>query len=87
MELMAGSGHIVAVHVKDTQPGVFKDVPFGAGVVDFERCFSTLLNSGYCGPYLIEMWSEKAADPVKEVKAARAWVVERMAKAGLAIGG
>ncbi|UMX49848.1 TIM barrel protein [Klebsiella pneumoniae] len=35
MELKAGSGHIVAVHVKDTKPGVFKNVPFGEGVVDF----------------------------------------------------
>ncbi|PVZ84611.1 xylulose 5-phosphate 3-epimerase [Serratia sp. S1B] len=86
MELIAGRGHIVAVHVKDTRPGVFKDVPFGEGVVDFERCFTTLQQSGYWGPYLIEMWSEKAADPIKEVRAARAWVVERMAKAGLAIG-
>ena len=39
MELQAGIGHIVAVHVKDTKPGVFKNVPFGEGVVDFERCF------------------------------------------------
>lgn len=34
MELQAGIGHIVAVHVKDTKPGVFKNVPFGEGVVD-----------------------------------------------------
>jgi len=73
----------VAVHVKDTQPGVFKNVPFGSGVVDFERCFRTLKESGYCGPYLIEMWSETAADPLQEVAAARAWVCERMAHAGL----
>lgn len=86
MELIAGRGHIVAVHVKDTRPGVFKDVPFGAGVVDFERCFAALQQSGYRGPYLIEMWSEKAEDPLREVRAARAWVVERMNKAGLAIG-
>ncbi|TQI77739.1 L-xylulose 5-phosphate 3-epimerase [Serratia fonticola] len=86
MELAAGRGHIVAVHVKDTKPGVFKDVPFGEGVVDFERCFTALQQSGYRGPYLIEMWSEKAADPLQEVKAARAWVVKRMANAGLAIG-
>lgn len=86
MELVAGRGHIVAVHVKDTRPGVFKEVPFGEGVVDFERCFSTLQQSGYCGPYLIEMWSEKAADPLREVQAARAWVLERMANAGLATG-
>ncbi|WP_140919795.1 L-ribulose-5-phosphate 3-epimerase [Limnobaculum xujianqingii] len=83
MELKAGSGHIVAVHIKDTLPGVFKNVPFGTGVVDFERCFRTLKESGYCGPYLIEMWSETAADPVKEVKAARDWVKQRMLNAGL----
>ncbi|QBH95352.1 L-ribulose-5-phosphate 3-epimerase [Limnobaculum zhutongyuii] len=83
MELKAGSGHIVAVHIKDTLPGIFKNVPFGTGVVDFERCFRTLKESGYCGPYLIEMWSETAVDPVKEVKAARDWVKQRMLSAGL----
>ena len=85
MELQAGSGHIVAVNVKDTQPGKFKNVPFGTGVVEFERCFATLKESGYCGPYLIEMWSETAADPIMEVKAARDWVKQRMANAGLAV--
>ncbi|MBB1199113.1 L-ribulose-5-phosphate 3-epimerase [Enterobacteriaceae bacterium 89] len=83
MELQAGTGHIVAVHVKDTRPGVFKNVPFGEGIVDFERCFSTLNQSGYCGPYLIEMWSESAADPLAEVARAREWVLARMARAGI----
>ncbi|GAB0980106.1 hypothetical protein BT08F36_09210 [Escherichia coli] len=83
MELQAGIGHIVAVHVKDTKPGVFKNVPFGEGVVDFERCFETLKQSGYCGPYLIEMWSETAEDPAAEVAKARDWVKARMAKAGM----
>ncbi|KKZ16569.1 xylulose 5-phosphate 3-epimerase [Serratia marcescens] len=86
MELVAGRGHIVAVHVKDTRPGEFKNVPFGEGVVDFTRCFETLLASGYRGPYLLEMWSEKAPDPLQAVREARAWVVERMAEAGLEIG-
>ncbi len=83
MELEAGSGHIVAVHVKDTRPGVFKNVPFGQGTVDFEQCFRTLKRSGYIGPWLIEMWTENAADPVAEVAAARDWVLSRMAQAGL----
>ncbi|MDX5630113.1 MULTISPECIES: L-ribulose-5-phosphate 3-epimerase [unclassified Brenneria] len=85
MELKAGKGHIVAVHVKDTRPGVFKNVPFGSGVVDFTRCFTTLRESGYCGPYLIEMWSETASDPVKEVIAARDWVKQQMSRAGLLV--
>lgn len=83
MELEAGRGHIVAVHVKDTKPGVFKNVPFGRGVVAFEDCFATLKRSGYRGPYLIEMWSEKAVDPIAEVIAARDWVLARMETAGL----
>ncbi|MRT13040.1 L-ribulose-5-phosphate 3-epimerase [Enterobacteriaceae bacterium RIT711] len=83
MELEAGRGHIVAVHVKDTKPGVFKNVPFGSGVVAFEDCFATLKRSGYRGPYLIEMWSEKAVDPIAEVIAARDWVLSRMETAGL----
>lgn len=83
MELEAGRGHIVAIHVKDTRPGVFKNVPFGSGVVEFERCFETLKRSGYRGPYLIEMWSESAVDPIAEVIAAREWVLARMANAGL----
>ncbi|WP_336983516.1 MULTISPECIES: L-ribulose-5-phosphate 3-epimerase [unclassified Cedecea] len=83
MELQAGMGHIVAVHVKDARPGVFKSVPFGEGVVDFEGCFETLQQSGYCGPYLIEMWSETADDPAAEVARARDWVRARMVRAGL----
>lgn len=83
MELQAGIGHIVAVHVKDTLPGVFKNVPFGAGIVDFECCFRTLQQNGYHGPYLIEMWSETAADPLAEVIKARDWVLQRMTNAGL----
>lgn len=85
MELASGAGHIVAVHVKDTRQGVFKNVPFGQGVVEFERCFKTLLDTGYQGPYLIEMWSETASDPLKEVREARAWVVDKMQKAGLKV--
>jgi L-ribulose-5-phosphate 3-epimerase UlaE len=51
-------------------------------VVDFERCFETLKQTGYCGPYLIEMWSETSDDPAAEVAKARDWVRERMARAG-----
>ncbi len=83
---MAGRGHIVAVHVKDTRPGVFKNVPFGDRAWWIsngasKRCWQ----SGYRGPYLIEMWSEKANDPLRAVREARAWVVERMVEAGLEI--
>ncbi|ACR70790.1 L-ribulose-5-phosphate 3-epimerase [Edwardsiella ictaluri] len=85
LELAAAIDHIVAVHVKDTRPGQFRDVPFGSGVVDFEACFRTLDRHGYRGPYLIEMWNESAPGPLQAVREARDWVMERMRRAGLAV--
>lgn len=87
-ELTAGIEHIVGVHVKETQPvgpdfaGAFRDVPFGSGGVDFVRCFRTLHRLGYAGPFLVEMWTESAADPLREIRQAREWVRERLAAGG-----
>jgi hexulose-6-phosphate isomerase len=89
-ELALGIDHIVGVHVKETKPvgpdfpGAFRDVPFGAGSVDFVACFSALHELGYAGPFLVEMWTEKAADPIKEIALARQWVGARMRQGGYA---
>lgn len=83
-ELTAGIHHIVGVHVKESRPvgpgfaGAFRDVPFGDGTVDFVGCFKTLHGLGYAGPFLVEMWTEKAADPLLEIRKAREWVAERL---------
>lgn len=81
-DLEAGKGHMVAVHVKNTRPGVFKNVPFGEGTVDFVKAFKKLHTMNYQGPFLIEMWTETAEDPIKEVRHARQWVLEKMSEAG-----
>ena len=87
-ELTIGIHEIVGVHVKETKPvgpnfpGAFRDVPFGEGTVDFVHCFRTLNDLGYAGPFLIEMWTEKAADPLAEIAKARQWVGERLKLGG-----
>lgn len=87
-ELTAGIGEIVGVHVKESRPvapgfpGAFRDVPFGTGGVDFVRCFDTLHRLGYAGPFMVEMWTEKAADPLREIREAREWVQERLVTGG-----
>jgi L-ribulose-5-phosphate 3-epimerase len=87
-ELTLGINHIVGVHIKETRlvgpdfPGTFRDVPFGEGAVDFVHCFQTLHGLGYAGPFLVEMWTEKAADPLDEIARARSWVGERMKLGG-----
>lgn len=88
-ELRAGIDRIVAIHLKDTLkvtadfPGQFRDVPFGEGCVDFRACFATLAELHYHGPFLIEMWTEKAEEPVVEIAAARRWIVDQMRLGGL----
>jgi hexulose-6-phosphate isomerase len=87
-ELKLGIEHIVGIHVKETRPvgpdspGAFRDVPFGEGTVDFVHCFKVLHDLSYAGPFMIEMWTEKAADPLKEIALARQWVGERLRQGG-----
>ena len=35
-DLRTGEGHLVAMHLKETVPGKFREIPFGTGHVDFE---------------------------------------------------
>ncbi|WP_028536594.1 L-ribulose-5-phosphate 3-epimerase [Paludibacterium yongneupense] len=87
-ELALGLDRIAAIHLKDAlpvtagQPGQFRDVPFGSGCVDFVGVFSTLARIGYRGAFLIEMWTEKAEEPLLEIINARRWIEARMAEGG-----
>ncbi|MFC2520092.1 MAG: L-ribulose-5-phosphate 3-epimerase [Corynebacterium matruchotii] len=87
-ELALGIDRIAAIHLKDTYPvtatskGQFRDVPFGDGCVDFVKVFQTLARLNYRGAFLIEMWTEKAAEPVAEIIHARRWMEEQMQKGG-----
>ncbi|MFG1173141.1 L-ribulose-5-phosphate 3-epimerase [Erwiniaceae bacterium CAU 1747] len=88
-ELALGSDRIAAIHLKDTlpvtadSPGQFRDVPFGEGCVDFVGVFRTLKQIHYRGAFLIEMWTEKAEEPVAEIVKARRWIEQKMQEGGL----
>ncbi|HTX74194.1 MAG TPA: L-ribulose-5-phosphate 3-epimerase [Rectinemataceae bacterium] len=87
-ELGKAAGRIVAVHLKDTlRPradfaGQFKELPFGKGEVDFVAAFRTLARLGFRGCFLVEMWTHSAPDPVAECRAAREWLLGKMAEGG-----
>ena len=55
MELQAGIGHIVAVHVKDTRPGVFKNAPFKFHHPGAERYFFEYARTGIFDVYRHDM--------------------------------
>jgi L-ribulose-5-phosphate 3-epimerase len=78
-----GKGHIVAIHIKETKPGIYRDVRFGAGTVDFEKMFAKLAQIGYRGPFLIEMWADSLQEPIQDVRDTIIWVKEKMKKSGL----
>lgn len=88
-ELALGIDRIAAIHLKDTFAvsetcaGQFRDVPFGEGCVDFVKVFHTLQQLNYRGAFLIEMWTEKAEEPISEIIHARRWIEQRMQEGGL----
>jgi L-ribulose-5-phosphate 3-epimerase len=88
-ELEKGISKIVGIHLKETFPvtpdfpGKFRDVPFGDGCVDFISFFKIIESLNYSGPFLIEMWTENAADPLREIKNARSWIIDKMKEGGI----
>jgi L-ribulose-5-phosphate 3-epimerase len=82
-QLRKAAGHLVAVHVKDTVPGVVRGVPFGEGIVPFEEVFQTLADTGFWGPLTVEMWAhmDESGDPLASVVAARDFVARLVASA------
>lgn len=89
-ELEIGISQTAAVHIKETRPGVFREVPFGEGQVEFEKIFRKFKELNYTGMFLIEMWAdnsisqtiEQAAETIAEAKK---FVTEKMQEAGMQV--
>lgn len=54
-DLRNGRGHLTSMHLKETVPGVFREVPFGTGHVDFENAIRTAWELGV-RKYVAEFW-------------------------------
>lgn len=54
-DVRAGAGHTVAMHLKETVPDVFREVPFGTGHVDFEAMIKAAWEIGV-RRYVTELW-------------------------------
>jgi predicted hexulose-6-phosphate isomerase len=55
-QMRFAEGHIVAVHVKDAVPEVYRGVVFEEGDVPFADVFQILAEVGFWGPMVVEMW-------------------------------
>jgi L-ribulose-5-phosphate 3-epimerase UlaE len=54
-DLVKGSGHLIAAHIKETVPGRYREVPFETGFVDFSRILSQTWKMGI-RRYVTELW-------------------------------
>lgn len=75
-ELKLGAGHMTAVHMRDVPDDDY--LPFGEGGIDFEKVFSVLDDSGFCGPLVVELWSSQYEDTGKALLQARTFLEEKM---------
>lgn len=54
-DLNTGKGRLCAMHLKETKPGIFREVPYGEGHVDFETAIKTAWRLGV-RRYVTEFW-------------------------------
>lgn len=68
-DLYRGIGHIAAIHLKESLPGKYREVPFGKGHVNFEKVIDT---SWYMGirRFVTEMWYTGSMYWFNEIQAA-----------------
>ena len=89
-ELALGIGETVALHIKETRPGVFRDLEFGQGTVDFLGIFQALRDLDYQGMFLLEMWADNTRpqtvqEAAGKIAQAKAFVTGKMKQAGMAL--
>lgn len=54
-DLELGRGHLAAMHLKETVPGKFREIPYGTGHVDFEAAIEKAWELGI-RKYVTEFW-------------------------------
>jgi len=66
-DLQCGRGHLVAAHLKETRPAVFRDLEFGQGRVDFPACIRILREEGV-KMFVCEFWYAQGVSPEEYLK-------------------
>jgi L-ribulose-5-phosphate 3-epimerase UlaE len=73
---------IVGFHLKDTLPGIMREVPYGDGIVDFSGFFKQMIRLNFSGLYMAEMWAtEDERASIACIAAAREFLAKKYAEA------
>lgn len=68
-DIRRGSGHIFAAHLKETRPGIYRDMDFGTGHTEYEACIKLLWELGV-RHFTGEFWFQQGRDYERETAAA-----------------
>lgn len=76
-DIKKGKGHIVAAHLKETKKGIYRNLIFGQGKVDFDLCIKELKKQGV-GMFTCEMWYDKKSDALEFIKNAKTFFEDKI---------
>lgn len=79
-DLRTGAGHITSVHLKETVPGKFREIPFGTGHVNFEEMIAAAWEIGV-RKFVTEFWytgSGKWKDDLKDARDRMGKILDKM---------
>ncbi|SDG89774.1 L-ribulose-5-phosphate 3-epimerase/hexulose-6-phosphate isomerase [Selenomonas sp. WCT3] len=79
-DLETGRGHIVAVHLKETVPGKYREIPFGTGHVDFRKIVNKSWQLGV-RRFVGEFWYDPQTDWREELQKANDFLRSYLDKA------
>ena len=71
-DLRRGAGHLFSAHLKETKPGIYRNLFFGEGKVDFPVIADTLFDLGVLR-FTAEFWCLPDRDAERELRSAYAF--------------
>jgi predicted hexulose-6-phosphate isomerase len=78
-DIQSGKGHIFAAHLKETQPGVYRDMHFGEGHTEYDACIQLLWDMGV-RMYTGEFWYDGKSDPEVIISGASKFLRKKIEK-------
>ncbi len=76
-DIQLAEGHICAAHLKETSTGVFRDLKFGQGAVDFDKAVRAYRSIGV-NMFNAEFWYDGGEDWMEQAKIAHDFLAEKL---------
>ena len=86
-DMMIGTGHIFAVHLKETKPGLYRDMNFGQsdGHTEYERCLEASLGMGV-RMFTGEFWYQNGQDHISVITDSARFLRDKIEKTANKMG-